>query len=66
MKENGMDDWLIDTIMEFYSIIKAGHASQTTNVVEQITGRKPISFSQFVKDYAQAFKWEQFFQRLHS
>jgi hypothetical protein len=42
MKESGMDDWLIDAIMEFYSIIKAGHASQTTNVFEQITGRKPI------------------------
>ena len=56
MEENGMDAWLIDAIMEFYSIIKAGRASQTTNVVEQITGRKPISFSQFAKDYAGAFK----------
>jgi uncharacterized protein YbjT (DUF2867 family) len=56
MKEVGMDDWLIDAIMEFYSAIKAGHASQTTNVVEQITGRKPISFSQFVKNYAEFFR----------
>jgi uncharacterized protein YbjT (DUF2867 family) len=56
MKEVGMDDWLIDAIMEFYSAIKAGHASQTTNVVEQITGRKPISFSQFVKDYTKFFR----------
>ena len=56
MKENGMDDWLIDAIMEFYSIIKAGRASQTTNVVEQITGRKPIPFTQFARDYAGSFK----------
>jgi uncharacterized protein YbjT (DUF2867 family) len=56
MEENGMDDCLIDAIMEFYSIIKAGRASQTTNVVEQITGRKPISFSQFAKDYAEFFR----------
>lgn len=56
LKENGMDDWLIDAIMEFYSIIKAGHASQTTNVVEQIIGRKPIPFSQFAKDYAKFFR----------
>jgi hypothetical protein len=56
MEENGMDDWLIDAIMEFYSIIKAGRASQTTNVVEQITGRKPRSFSQFAKDHAKFFK----------
>jgi uncharacterized protein YbjT (DUF2867 family) len=56
MKQNGMDNWLVDAIMEFYMIIKAGHASQTTNVVEQITGRKPIHFSQFAKDYAEFFR----------
>jgi uncharacterized protein YbjT (DUF2867 family) len=56
MKQNGMDDWLIDAIMEFYTIIKAGHASKTTNEVEQIIGRKPISFSQFAKDYAEFFR----------
>jgi hypothetical protein len=50
MKKIGMENWLIDAIMEFYNIIKAGHASQTTTVVEQITGRKPISFAQFAKD----------------
>jgi hypothetical protein len=56
LKESGMYDWLVDAIMEFYSIIKAGHVSKTTNVFEQVMSRKPISFSQFVTDYAQAFK----------
>jgi len=56
MKDSGMDDWLIDAIMEFHSIIKAGHASKTTNVFEEVMGRKPITFSQFARDYAQAFK----------
>jgi hypothetical protein len=51
-----MDDWLIDSIMEFYGIIKAGHGSKTTNVFEQVMSRKPISFCQFAKDYVQAFK----------
>ena len=46
----------IDAIMEFYSIIKAGHASNTTNVFEELMGRRPITFSQFARDYAQAFK----------
>jgi hypothetical protein len=36
-----MDDWLSDSIMEFYSIIEAGHASKTTNVFEQIIRRNP-------------------------
>jgi hypothetical protein len=56
MKDSGMDDWLVDAIMEFYSIIKSGHASKTTNVFEEVMGRKPITFSQFARDYAQAFK----------
>lgn len=56
MKENGMDDWLIDVMMGSYSIIRAGHASQTTNLVEQVTGRKPISFSQFARDYGKFFR----------
>ena len=56
MKNNGMDDWFVDAIMEFYSIIKSGHASKTTNVFEEVMGRKPITFSQFARDYAGAFK----------
>jgi uncharacterized protein YbjT (DUF2867 family) len=55
MREAGMEDWLIDATIESYRIIRAGYASQTTKVVEQITGRKPITFSQFAKDYAGAF-----------
>jgi uncharacterized protein YbjT (DUF2867 family) len=55
MKKMGMEDWLIDAIMEFYYIIRTGHASRTTNAIEQITGRKPVSFEQFVRDYASSF-----------
>jgi uncharacterized protein YbjT (DUF2867 family) len=56
MKKMGMENWLIDAMMEGFYSIRAGYASRTTTVVEQITGRKSISFSQFVKDYVQAFK----------
>jgi len=55
MKKMGMEDWLIDGIIEFYYIIRAGHASRTTNAVEQVTGRKPVAFEQFVRDYASSF-----------
>lgn len=55
LKEMGMDNWLIDAVMEGFYSIKAGYGSQTTNVVEQITGRKPISFSQFVRDHVSFF-----------
>ena len=54
MKKMGMEDWLIDALIEFYNVIKSGDASHRP-VVEQITDRKPISFEQFVRDYASSF-----------
>jgi uncharacterized protein YbjT (DUF2867 family) len=54
MKETGMTDWLIDALLELYGIIRAGHAAQIIGSIEEITGRKPILFSQFAKDYAKA------------
>jgi uncharacterized protein YbjT (DUF2867 family) len=56
MKGIGMEDWLIDGMMELYGIIKDGHAAQITNTVEQIVGKKPLSFSQFAKEYAEFFR----------
>ena len=55
MKKMGMEDWLIDALLEFYSVIRSGDASQSTTAVEQITGRKPISLEQFVRDHASSF-----------
>jgi hypothetical protein len=52
MKKMGMEDWLVDALMELYRVIRSGYASQTTTVVEQITGHKPISLEQFARDYA--------------
>ena len=56
MKGIAMEDQLIDDMMELYGIIKDGHAAQITNTVEQIVGKKPISFSQFAKEYAEFFR----------
>ena len=44
MKNTGMEDWLVDALLEIYNIIRSGYASQTTAIIEQITRRKPISF----------------------
>lgn len=55
MKNTGMEDWLVDALMEIYNIIRSGYASQTTATIEQITRRKPITFEQFVRDYASFF-----------
>jgi uncharacterized protein YbjT (DUF2867 family) len=56
MKEMGMDDWLINTISELANYFKKGYASEVSSAVEEITGKKPLSFSQFVNDYAQLFR----------
>lgn len=56
MNQIGMSDWFIDIMMELFRIIRAGYGSETTTVVEDITGRKPISFAQFAKDYAKVFR----------
>jgi hypothetical protein len=56
MKQMGTDDWSIDVMLELFRITRGGYGSQTTTAVQHLIGRKPISFSQFAKDYAQAFK----------
>ena len=56
MKELGMSDWLINTISELHDYFRKGNASQVSSAVEEVTGKKPISFSQFAKDYAEAFR----------
>ena len=57
MKQNGVSDWLIDVIMDSLNfIIRGVYGSQTSDVIEQITGRKPISFDQFVRDYSRYFR----------
>jgi uncharacterized protein YbjT (DUF2867 family) len=56
MKEMGMNDWLINTILELYNYYRKGYASYVSSAVEEVTGRKPITFAQFAKDYAEAFK----------
>jgi uncharacterized protein YbjT (DUF2867 family) len=56
MKENGMQEWTINALTELFNFQKAGKASLVSSDVEMITGRKPISFEQFVEDYADAFR----------
>jgi uncharacterized protein YbjT (DUF2867 family) len=56
MKEAGLDDWLINTISDLYTVFRKGHASQVSSDVEEVTGRKATAFVEFAKDYADAFR----------
>src|ERR687891_2397671 len=51
MKEIGMSDWLIITVSELSEYFRKGKASEISPAVEEVTGSKPISFSQFANDY---------------
>ena len=56
MKAIGMNEWFINSMMELFSITKAGYASDISSAIEEVIGRKPITFSKFAKDYSSAFK----------
>ena len=57
MKDIGWDEWRINFLIELYNIIRLGYLSEVySSPVEEITGRRAISFSQFAKDYAETFR----------
>ena len=56
MKEMGMSDWLINTVSELSDYFRKGKASEISPAVDEVTGNKPISFSQFANDYVDAFR----------
>ena len=56
MKDNGIQEWAINALMELSNFQKAGKSSTVTSDVELVINRKPISFDQFAKDYADAFR----------
>lgn len=56
MKDMGADDWTINSMIELFGIARADYLSKISPAVEEVTGNKPITFSQFARDYAGAFK----------
>ena len=56
MKDMGADEWTINSMIELFGITRAGYLSEISTAVEQVTGNKPITLSQFARDYAGAFK----------
>jgi uncharacterized protein YbjT (DUF2867 family) len=54
----GVPEWSADALLDLQRLYRDGKASLVTNDVERLTGRKPISFDQFARDYAFAFQAE--------
>ena len=50
MKGMQLPDFIIELMISLNQCIVQGIAEDTTNVVEEVTGKKPILFDQFVED----------------
>ncbi len=55
MKQWGLPGEIIELMSSLHQIIAAGYAARTTDDVELLLGRKPMSFEQFARDYAKTW-----------
>lgn len=51
----GLHEWYAEAIVASWQVASEGQPT-VTNVVAEITGRRPIAFEQFVQDYERVFK----------
>jgi uncharacterized protein YbjT (DUF2867 family) len=56
MKEAAAPDALIEGVVDLMRYYREGNAELVTDDVERVTGRKPISFDHFARDYASELK----------
>jgi uncharacterized protein YbjT (DUF2867 family) len=52
----GVPEWNADALLDLQRLYREGKAATVTRDVEQILGRKPVSFAQFSRDYKHAFE----------
>jgi uncharacterized protein YbjT (DUF2867 family) len=55
----GTTEWSAEAMLDLHRFYRGGKASRVTDDVERLLGRKPITFDQFVRDYAFAFRDEE-------
>ena len=55
----GVPEWSTNALIDLQRFYAWGGASAVTRDVEQLLGRRPISFEQFSRDYVNAFRSEQ-------
>lgn len=52
----GLPEWNADALVDLQRLYREGKAAAITHDVEQIVGRKPIAFEQFLEDHRDAFQ----------
>ena len=56
---SGLPEWLVGALERLNEIFASGHAAEVTDDVRRVAGKEPITFDQFARDHAQAFRGEQ-------
>jgi uncharacterized protein YbjT (DUF2867 family) len=51
----GMPGWLVTNLIRLFGLVREGRMSETTDIVQAVTGRAPRRFAQFATDFAGAF-----------
>ena len=55
MRKAGMPDWNVRALGELYGFFASGQAARLSDAIERVTGRPPIRFEQFARDFASSF-----------
>jgi uncharacterized protein YbjT (DUF2867 family) len=52
----GVPEWIVGGLLELYAYHLDGRGTEVTRVTEQIAGKTPITFDEFARDHAAAFR----------
>ncbi|RLB55353.1 MAG: SDR family NAD(P)-dependent oxidoreductase [Deltaproteobacteria bacterium] len=55
MTDLGLPEFVIDVMVGLGQCVRQGHVEETTDTVERLLGRPPITFEQFVQDHRTAW-----------
>jgi uncharacterized protein YbjT (DUF2867 family) len=56
MLDLGMPGWMVDAMMELHAVDKAGYAAAVTDTVPKLLGRPAMTFLEFARKHAKAWK----------
>ena len=46
----------VEQLIDLHRFIRAGHFARSSPAIKDVTGREPVTFDQFARDYADAWK----------
>ncbi len=59
MAKSGIPSWMIQCLLELFTVSKAGYLAEISPVVKQLLKREPILFDRFLRDNLAAFRSDQ-------